>query len=834
MHHNVVNHTLPNNFNNEDTFQSVSTSSRGDCLGRDEDEVFYDAVETIPSFDFLRLPDLELFRPNIFIDCTGHKDSHLQPSKPGLNAALQGVNFLDCLAPSRLNRFPVIFDSGASIAISGNKGDFVGTLRPPARELRLGGMARGAKVEGIGTVHWQFSTQTCNLTLALTCYYVPDCQARLLSPQRLFNSQRGVNGSFVIREEHAVLHLNDHPPLIVDYDTNNNLPVGLSHNSEQSPSVLQANLCVTDDDNQNLTPAQKLLMMWHFRFGHRNLPFVQHLLRLPIFHGEKYRAASRASLPKCAICEYSKAHAKSTSGNTQSVNATTDGALKDGALRAGAKVSADHFESRLKGRTYTSYGRTTSDQFVGGCIFVDHMSGYVHVEHQMGFSSSETIRAKQNFEQLALSHGVLIEEYLTDNGVFSKTQFLDHIRHHNQQIHFCGVNAHHKNAVAERAIRTVSELARSLLLHASVHWPNGVEGSLWPMAVDYATHLYNTLPNQHGVCPSDLFTGTTIPRHKIRELHVWGCPVYVLDPTLQQGMKLPRWQPRSRRGLFVGYSHHHSSDVPLVLNLQTGSISPQFHVVFDDSYSTVKSIGDDDVPPDFWTAPNLEACIHRVPVDPHDPSVSLLPDDWLTPHELEEKRRHVHRQTQIREAFVPSSAVASPVLGASPDTSTASPIASESSPATPSSPVVPIDSSSVAPVATSSAPTDDAPVNRTVPEIPSSLPSPLDDAPLRRSARINKGSFHSTKYIDEVYLSSILEVPRSNYETELAYHAELYTDLDTGEVNCFDAHAFVAQVKRHDPDNPSYTEAMSGDDAHHYIEAMKQEIYALLQQRTWT
>jgi hypothetical protein len=212
----------------------------------------------------------------------------------------------------------------------------------------------------------------------------------------------------------------------------------------------------------------------------------------------------------------------------------------------------------------------------------------------------------------------------------------------------------------------------------------------------------------------------------------------------------------------------------------------------------------------------------------------LLPDDWLTPHELEEKRRHVHRQTQIREAFVPSSAVASPVLGASPDSSTASPIASESSPATPSSPVVPIDSSSVAPVATSSAPTDDAPVNRTVPEIPSSLPSPLDDAPLRRSARTNKGSFHSTKYIDEVYLSSILEVPRSNYETELAYHAELYTDLDTGEVNCFDAHAFVAQVKRHDPDNPSYTEAMSGDDAHHYIEAMKQEIYALLQQRTWT
>jgi histone deacetylase 1/2 len=37
-----------------------------------------------------------------------------------------------------------------------------------------------------------------------------------------------------------------------------------------------------------------------------------------------------------------------------------------------------------------------------------------------------------------------------------------------------------------------------------------------------------------------------------------------------------------------------------------------------------------------------------------------------------------------------------------------------------------------------------------------------------------------------------------------------------------------------DPDNPTYMEAMSGSDASHYIEAMQQEVLALLQQRTWT
>lgn len=371
---------------------------------------------------------------------------------------------------------------------------------------------------------------------------------------------------------------------------------------------------------------------------------------------------ARTDPPKCATCLYAKAHLKSTSGNKSSINEDTDGALKDGCLRTGNRVSADHFESRLKGRTYTSYGKTTSDQYVGGCIFVDHMSGYIHVEHQLGFSSSETIRAKQNFEQLALGHGVLVESYLADNGIFNKSKFVDHIREHNQLIRYCGVNAHHKNGVAERGIRTVSEIARSLLLHASAHWPDGVDGSLWPMAVDYACHLYNTMPNNMGTCPSDLFTGAVSPRHKLRDLHVWGCPVYVLDPVLQQGKKLPRWQPRSRRGLFLGYSPHHSSDVPLILNLQTGSISPQYHVVFDDSFSMVQSISSDEDPPDLWTAIDLDNLCHRIPLDSTNTTSTFLPDDWLTPpNELEEKRRHEARVGRIRASYVSNGATDGPI-----------------------------------------------------------------------------------------------------------------------------------------------------------------------------
>ena len=119
------------------------------------------------------------------------------------------------------------------------------------------------------------------------------------------------------------------------------------------------------------------------------------------------------------------------------------------------------------------------------------------------------------------------------------------------------------------------------------------------MAIDYSAYIYNHTPNRQGIAPVDLFTESTVPRHKLKDIHVFGCPVYVLHPTLRQGKKLPRWQPRSRRGVFVGFSPKHSSDVPLVLNLQTGSISPQYHIVFDDTFSTVISIDEDENPPSF-------------------------------------------------------------------------------------------------------------------------------------------------------------------------------------------------------------------------------------------
>ena len=62
---------------------------------------------------------------------------------------------------------------------------------------------------------------------------------------------------------------------------------------------------------------------------------------------------------------------------------------------------------------------------------------------------------------------------------------------------------------------------------------------------------------------------------------------------------IPKWDPRARVGVYLGHSPCHAGNVALILNLQTGHISPQFHVTFDEGFSTVESLRAD-TEPDNW------------------------------------------------------------------------------------------------------------------------------------------------------------------------------------------------------------------------------------------
>ena len=127
------------------------------------------------------------------------------------------------------------------------------------------------------------------------------------------------------------------------------------------------------------------------------------------------------------------------------------------------------------------------------------------------------------------------------------------------------------------------------MIHWAIRWPEVFDISYWPMAVLYSVWIYNRVPKTNGIAPIELIVRSKNARHVLQQAHVFGCPCYVLDPKLQGLSKLPKFTPRSNRGVFVGFSPKHSSLVPLVLNLQTLTITPQFHVMFDDWYTTVDS-----------------------------------------------------------------------------------------------------------------------------------------------------------------------------------------------------------------------------------------------------
>ena len=196
------------------------------------------------------------------------------------------VNLVD----SNASTFPVIFDSGASLAISFNESDFIGSIRPLDNH-QLGGLANGLKIEGIGTVHWKFRTKEGSImTLISSAYYVPKAKARLLSPQRLFNAKKGVTGRFIVSEDSSTLQFDGVGEIVVAHDPGNHLPIALGKN--KIPGVAEVNLSdVMHDNNTNLTPAQKLLLHWHCIFGHKSMSRVQQLLRVFPFLSERFKAS---------------------------------------------------------------------------------------------------------------------------------------------------------------------------------------------------------------------------------------------------------------------------------------------------------------------------------------------------------------------------------------------------------------------------------------------------------------------------------------------------------------------------------------------------------------
>ena len=461
-------------------------------------------------------------------------------------------------AMGKSDQFPIIWDSGASVCVTFDKSDFL-SFNKTTQHKPMKSISGNHNVCGEGYVLWSIQDEAGVLrNLKLKALWVPDCTVRLLSTESLLQQYPDESIELLPGSLRLSGVKNDkcRNPVTVRIHPSTNLPTSVAYRYNGCVSAAKALhniVSVVNSANTNLTEAEKELLRWHQRLGHISFKRVQSLFRSGVLsHSEATRRLHTAASklphpPKCAACQYGKQTCRPAKGKVTSVVRDRQGVLRQDNLLPGQCISVDHFVCSTRGRLYASRGKTSALEklYCGGCLFVDHASGFVHVEHQTSLSSHDTLRAKETFELFCRDHGVLPQKYMSDNATaFTAKSFADHLREYFQIISFAGVGAHHHNGHAERSIRTIMSIARTMMLHTAVHWPDLADPTLWPMAVDHAVYLWNHLPSDTtGLSPSDLFTKTRWPQQRFHDLHVWGCPVYVLEKLFLMGKRFRNGNP---------------------------------------------------------------------------------------------------------------------------------------------------------------------------------------------------------------------------------------------------------------------------------------------------
>jgi len=537
------------------------------------------------------------------------------------------------------NAIASIADTGCSACVGKPEHAVPGSLQKLPVPIQLGGIVGNLPIEWKAQGNFEtIDVEGGIFPVQPEMLVSPEIGNVLISPQALLTHiSQNLDDHFRIYANRAEWHMNDKHILTMNYD-NSFLPRLILFPKGKAIQTMEALTSVVHSSNTNLTAFQKIWLRWHNKLGHLGFEHVQKL-GLGGFLDRLALGLNRtkvSELPQCGPCRLGKMTRVPDKQTLQKKNPAHEGKLIENQLIPGSRIFCDQLESRVRGRLLHTAGREPeSDRFCGATVFYDAASGYIHVEPQVSLNASDTINAKMSFERKALEMGVVVDSYHTDNGIFNSKAFIKEIHDKSQAIRFSGVGAKWQNGAAENAIRMLVSRARTMMIDAAMQWPEADDASLWPLAVLHAAYLYNHVPKEEsGIAPIEIFASTKSDLQALRNAHPWGCPAYVLEPRLTSaGGKIPKWQPRSRRGQYVGVSPVHAESISLIRNMKTGYISPQYHIVFDDWFETVYASESEE--PACW---DHLCTFERFEFQFYDDEPPDLKEEWLTPEEITQQR----------------------------------------------------------------------------------------------------------------------------------------------------------------------------------------------------
>ena len=361
-----------------------------------------------------------------------------------------------------------------------------------------------------------------------------------------------------------------------------------------NPSTAEKEKPVTIQKEEKYPPTDTAteFLRLHHRMNHISPRRIQQMAKTGMLPA-KY---AKCVVPKCTSCMFGKA----TKRPWQTKNPANKNALSKNVKQPGDCVSVDTLESTTPGLIAQLRGNPTKARYHYATIFIDHYSNYSYVHLHQENNGDEVVLAKRAFEQHVRHMGVTVKHYNADNGLFADIKFRQAINTAGQTISFCGVNAHFMNGKAEARIRQLQDLGRTCLIHASNRWPGAITANLWPYAIRSSNDTLNHTPNLvSGRTPVEMFSGSQV-KPSMKSFHTLFCPVYTLDSDLASNKGINKWADRSRVGIYLGQSPQHARSVGLVLNLETGLVSPQFHIKFDSTFQTLRNNFEGDIPESKW------------------------------------------------------------------------------------------------------------------------------------------------------------------------------------------------------------------------------------------
>ncbi|KAG2758595.1 Retrovirus-related Pol polyprotein from transposon TNT 1-94 [Phytophthora cactorum] len=143
--------------------------------------------------------------------------------------------------------------------------------------------------------------------------------------------------------------------------------------------------------------------------------------------------------------------------------------------------------------------------------------------------------------------------------------------------------AHQTNGTAERAIRTIVTIGRSMLHHAKL------DKRFWAEAAMTAIYVKNRLPSPK-IEHKTPFEIVYKSKPSVKHMRVFGCRTYILTPK----EKRLKWDPKARAGIFLGYEE--VSKAYRLYDIEAGQVVISRDVNFDEStFGLSPTISDEDV-----------------------------------------------------------------------------------------------------------------------------------------------------------------------------------------------------------------------------------------------